>query len=54
MMDLGIRYQFMCSEMHSEVLNVRFKPALLVLVTKSGYLCAVGTKFDCVWIPGIQ
>lgn len=54
MMGLGICYQFMCSWMHSEVLNVRCKPALLVIVTKSGYLCTVGTKFDCVWVPGIQ
>lgn len=30
----GILYQFMCSEMPAEVLDVRFKPALLCLVTK--------------------
>lgn len=54
MMDLGIHYQFMCPEMHLEVLNVSFKPALLVIVTKSGYLHTVRTKFHCVWVPGIQ
>lgn len=48
MTDLGIRYQFMCPEMHLEVLNVKLKPALLIIVTKSGYLCTAGTKLDCV------
>jgi len=53
-MALGIRCRFACSEMHLEVLNVRLEPALLVGATRSGYLCAAGTKLDCVWIPGIQ
>lgn len=30
--------------MHSEVLNVRFRPAQLVIMTKSGYLHIVGNK----------
>lgn len=44
MRDLGIHQQFISSEMHSEVLNVRFRPAQLVRMTKSGYLHTVGNK----------
>jgi len=49
MTDLGILYQFMPLEMCLEVLNVRLKPALLLIMTKSGCLCTVGKKKkDCV------
>jgi len=44
MTDLGILYQFMPLEMCLEVLNVRLKPALLLILTKSGCLCTVGKK----------